>query len=53
MGGLDGPPKAPALGDAPAEPGRPSKSLRGVGGLDGPPKPASPVYGSATLHFER
>ena len=26
MGGLDGPPKLPALGDAPAYPGRPSKS---------------------------
>src|SRR6185436_18637518 len=24
MGGLDGPPKPPALGDVPAEPGRPS-----------------------------
>jgi len=25
MGGLDGPPKPPALGDAPAQPGRPSE----------------------------
>jgi len=37
MGGLDGPPKPPALGDAPAQPGRPSGRLRVSGGLDGPP----------------
>ena len=37
MGGLDGPPKPPALGDAPAQPGRPSGRLRVSGGLEGPP----------------
>jgi len=31
MGGLEGPPKPPALGDAPAEPGRPSTLLCGLG----------------------
>src|SRR6267378_4431293 len=45
MGGLDGPPKPPALGDAPAKPWRPSGLLRGLGGLDGPPKP--PALGDA------
>jgi hypothetical protein len=39
MGGLDGPPKPPALGSAPAEPWRSSSSPRVLGGLDGPPKP--------------
>src|SRR5437879_1343906 len=39
MGGLDGPPKPPALGDAPAEPGRPSILPIVLGGLDGPPMP--------------
>src|SRR2546428_6839610 len=39
MGGLDGPPKPPALGDAPAEPGRPSILPIVLGGLDGPPQP--------------
>src|SRR5262245_57377431 len=40
MGDLDGPPKPPALGDAPAQPGRPSGSVRDQGGLGedhGPP----------------
>ena len=37
MGGLEGPPKPPALGDAPAQPGRPSRSVRDPGGLEGPP----------------
>jgi hypothetical protein len=41
MGGLDGPPKPPALGSAPAKPWRSSGSLRGFAGLDGPPKPAA------------
>src|SRR6266542_891752 len=27
MGGLEGPPKPPALGDAPAQPGRPSSNV--------------------------
>src|SRR6267143_2142559 len=45
MGGLDGPPKPPALGDAPGKPWRPSGLLRGFGGLDGPPKP--PALGDA------
>src|SRR2546428_9246947 len=45
MGGLDGPPKPPALGDAPAEPGRPSILPIVLGGLDGPPK--SPALGDA------
>jgi branched-chain amino acid transport system ATP-binding protein len=31
MGGRDGPPKPPALGDAPAEPGRPSNSREATG----------------------
>jgi branched-chain amino acid transport system ATP-binding protein len=31
MGGRDGPPKPPALGDAPAEPGRPSNSREAPG----------------------
>src|SRR2546428_9346045 len=39
MGGLDGPPKSPALGDAPAEPGRPSILPIVLGGLEGPPRP--------------
>jgi len=39
MGGLDGPPKPPALGGGPAEPGRPSTGRVVCGGLDGPPKP--------------
>ena len=30
MGGLEGPPKPPALGDAPAQPGRPSGSRVGL-----------------------
>jgi hypothetical protein len=45
MGGLDGPPKPPALGDAPAKPGRPSVLLGMPGGLDGPPKPPSVLLG--------
>jgi len=36
MGGLDGPPKPPALGDAPAQPGRPSMLLYAPLGLAGP-----------------
>jgi len=39
MGGLEGPPKPPALGDGPAEPGRPSWGRNATGGLEGPPKP--------------
>src|SRR3989442_3719155 len=39
MGGLDGPAKSPALGDAPAEPGRPSILPIVLGGLEGPPRP--------------
>src|SRR5258707_8334189 len=35
MGGLEGPHKTPARGDAPAEPGRPSNLLLGSGGLEG------------------
>jgi len=38
----DGPPKPPALGDAPAEPGRPSMFRHGRGGLDGPTCPPPP-----------
>jgi len=33
MGGLDGPPKPPALGGGPAEPGRPSTGRIVSGGL--------------------
>jgi dUTP pyrophosphatase len=46
IGGLDGPPKTPALGGAPAEPARPSTPKRHhSGGLDGPPK--TPALGGA------
>jgi len=44
MGGLEGPPKPPALGSAPAQPWR-SSILRCVLGLEGPPTP--PALGSA------
>ena len=37
MGGLDGPPNPPALGDAPGHPGRPSVT-RESGGLEGAPQ---------------
>src|SRR2546426_6571120 len=59
MGALDGPPKPPALGDAPAEPGRPSILPIVLGGLDGPPKPpdggseASRGTRDAPRHSER
>ena len=33
----EGPPKPPALGDGPAEPGRSSGTLGVSGGLEGPP----------------
>src|SRR5258705_12753728 len=39
MGGSDGPPKPPALGDAPAQPGRPSTALRVSGASERPPPP--------------
>src|SRR5438034_3952706 len=42
MGGLEGPPKPPALGSAPAEPWRSSISLSPQG-LEGPPKPPALV----------
>src|SRR5438094_7150757 len=45
MGGLDGPPKPPALGIAPAKPWRSSILLGGRWGLDGAPKP--PALGIA------
>src|SRR6266481_2661929 len=38
MGGLEGPPKPPALGRAPAEPWRASTAQCDPGGPDGPPK---------------
>jgi hypothetical protein len=36
MGGLEGPPKPPALGGGPAEPSRPSVGLGVMRGLEGP-----------------
>jgi protein Tex len=39
MGGLDGPPKPPALGDAPGNPGRPSGDGETWGASTGPPSP--------------
>jgi hypothetical protein len=48
MGGLDGPPNPPALGDAPGHPGRPSIT-RESAGLDGPP-PNPPALGDAPGH---
>jgi hypothetical protein len=36
MGGLEGPPKPPALGNAPAQPGRSSISLCVLGAPNGP-----------------
>ena len=36
MGGLDGPPKPPALGGGPAEPGRPSTGRIVSGASTGP-----------------
>src|SRR5262245_14515891 len=51
MGGLEGPPKPPALGDGPAKPGRPSESRGGFEGPDMAPHtpqrsaPAQPSLG--------
>src|SRR6516162_5012318 len=42
MGGLEGPPKPPALGDAPAEPWRPSGLVCGSGVPSGPGSGARP-----------
>src|SRR5437868_9841097 len=43
MGGLEGPPKPPALGSAPARPERSSILLRVFGASKGPPSPPSNV----------
>ncbi len=44
MGGLDGPPKPPALAHAPGNPARGSISRNVPAGLDGPPKPREDGY---------
>src|SRR5438128_12452557 len=49
MGGLEGPPKPPALGDAPAEPWRPSRMLCGFGGLEGSRSRGDVVAGALEL----
>jgi len=41
-GGLEGLPKPPALGDGPAEPGRPSVGHNAAGGLEGGSKAPRP-----------